>query len=182
MTAPYMAKCNTKQELVTIDSIRQHIIDGDAYRVCDASFNLAAEASMNFAFVTCANKTNKVKFFVETDTSINLRIIEDASWNGNGTELVGYNFNRSSTNSMTCKLYKAPILTGTQWATGTVISSTWTFAVNTTGGAGRSSFGAFADEYSMILAPSKFYLFNIVNRSVNVGNIAVKMRITQGTV
>jgi hypothetical protein len=179
----YTSVCNNKNELLTIDSIRQHIIDGNAYRVWDTSFNVAADGSMNFAFVSCANKTNKVKFFIECDQSCNLRMIEDASWNVGGgiTEITGYNFNRSSTNTMTCKLYKAPSMAG-KWASGTVISSKWAFAVNVAGNQGRTAFGTNADEYSMILAPGKLYVFNLVNKGALAGSFAVHMRITQGTV
>lgn len=182
MEARYIPnKVNTVNELVTIDSIRQHIIDGNAYRVWDTSFNLAVDGSMNFAFVACANKTNKVKFFIEADQSTNLRMIEDASWNTPGVLLTSYNFNRTSTNTMTCKLYKAPNMAG-KWGSGTLISSKYAFAKSTTGGLGVTVFGSSADEYSMILAPSKLYVFNIVNTGPAVGNIAVIMRITQGTV
>ena len=82
---------------------------------------------------------------------------------------------------MTCKLYKAPDMAG-KWGTGTLISSKYAFAANTSGPQGRTIFGSNADEYSMILAPSKLYVFNIVNTGPAFGNLAVTMRITQGTV
>lgn len=173
---------NTNNELVTIDSIRQHIIDGNAYRVSDSSFNIAADASLNYAFVTPAAKTYKVKFFVECDNSCNLRVLEDSSWNYSGTALTAYNFNRTKSTTCSASLYKDPDMAA-KWATaGTLISSTWAFATNTTGNNGRSAFGGLSDEYSMILAPSKRYLFNLVNKSAATANLAVKIRITEATV
>jgi hypothetical protein len=173
---------NTNNEMVTIDSIRQHIIDGNAYRVSDSSFNVPADASLNYAFVTCPDCTYKVKFFIECDNSCNLRVLEDSSWNTNGTLLTAYNFNRTSTNTMDSQLYKDPSMTGKWGAAGTLISSTWAFATNTAGNQGRTAFGGLSDEYSMIFAPSKRYLFNIVNKSASTANLAVKIRITEGTV
>jgi hypothetical protein len=181
MTAPYMAEVNSKNELITIDSIRQHILDGNAYRISDSSFNISADASLNYAFVTCADCWYKVKFFVECDNSCNLRIIEDASWNTPGTLLTAYNMNRNSANMLDSAFYKDPSMAG-KWASGTVISSTWAFATNTSGNQGRSAFGGLSDEYSMILAPSTLYVFNLVNKSASAANLAIKVRITEGTV
>ena len=182
MTAPYMAEVNSKNELITIDSIRQHIIDGNAYRAWDTSFNIAIDTSMNFAFVVDSDCTAKVKFFIEADQSTNLRMIEDASWNAGGgiTEITAYNFNRNLTNTMCCKLYKAPLMEG-KWGAGTLISSKYAFAKSTTGGLGETVFGSGSEEYSMILATGKLYVFNIVNTGPATGNIAVTMRITEET-
>ena len=176
-------RTNNVGELKTIDSIRQHILDGNAYRAWDTSFNLAVDGSMNFAFIIPADITAKVKFFVEADQSTNLRIIEDASWNDGGgiTQITAYNFNRNSSNTMDCTLYKAPSMAG-KWGAGTLISSKYAFAKNTTGGLGETVFGSGSDEYSMVLASDTRYVFNIVNTGPAVGNIAVTMRITEGTV
>jgi hypothetical protein len=171
---------NSIGELKTIDSIRQHILDGNAYRAWDTSFNLSVDSSMNFAFVVDSSCTAKIKFFVEADQSTNLRMIEDASWNtaGGEIELTAYNFNRNSSNAMSCKLYKAPSMAG-KWGAGTVISSKYGFAANTTGGLGRTVFGQNNDEYSMILASGKLYVFNLVNKGPGLGNLAVHMRLTE---
>lgn len=176
-------RTNNVGELKTIDSIRQHILDGNAYRAWGTSFNLAVDTSMNFAFYGDGTHTNKVKFYVEADQSTNLRIIEDASWNAGGgiTEITCYNFNRSSTNALGAKLYKAPSMAG-KWGAGTVISSKYAFAKSTTGVLGVTVFGTGSDEYSMVLHPSKLYVFNIVNTGPSTGNIAVTIRITEGTV
>lgn len=176
-------RTNNVGELKTIDSIRQHILDGNAYRAWDTSFNLAVDGSMNFAFIIPADITAKVKFFVEADQSTNLRIIEDASWNSPGVLLTAYNFNRNSANTMSCTLYKAPSMAG-KWGSGTLISSKYAFAKSTTGGLGlgQTVFGTGSDEYSMVLASDTRYVFNIVNTGPAIGNIAVTMRITEGTV
>lgn len=171
---------NRNNELVTIGSIQQHIIDGNAYRVWDTSFNVAIDTSMNFAMVIPADCTPKVKFYVEADQSTNIRIIEDASWNHviAGQKLTGMNFNRTSANTMCSSIYKAPSMDG-KWASGTLISSKYSFAKSTTGGLGETIFGSGSDEYSMILAPSTLYVINIVNTGPATGNIAVTMRITE---
>jgi len=173
---------NTKNELITIDSIRQHIINGTVYSMSDASLNLAADASLNYAVVTDGTHTVKLKVYVDNDTSANYRLIEDASWNVNGTAQTLYNFNRNSSETPGVKVYKLPTLTGPQWATGTVILSKHSFANNGTGVQGKSNIGTGSDEYSMILNKSKLYLVNIVNMGAAVGSIAVRLRVTEGSV
>ena len=104
-------RTNSVGELKTIDSIRQHILDGNAYRAWGTSFNLAVDTSMNFAFYGDGTHTNKVKFYVEADQSTNLRIIEDASWNAGGGPVNGAGvpvFRNASTLLHSCIMRPSP--------------------------------------------------------------------------
>lgn len=176
-------RTNTNGEAVGIDTIRQKIIDGDAYYAWDNSWNgqsIAKDSSWNAVFYSGGSKSHKVKLFAEIDASVNYRVFELAASPGTGSSLALLNYHRGSTNTCAGTLYKNKF-TG-KWATilaGTEIRNKAVYASNATNPSRHTSLGSATEEYSFITSPTKYYVLHIYNRGPNVLSLHVHLRITE---
>jgi hypothetical protein len=179
-------RANTSYELITIDSIRQKIIDGDAYYAWDNSWNnqaIAKDGSWNAVFYSGGTLSHKVKVFAEIDASVNYRVFELAATPGTGTAIALRNYNRNSSNTCSGVLYKNKFSgKWAQIAAGTEIRNKAAYAVNSSGPQGHVTLGSAPEEYSFITSPTKYYVLHLYNRGPNALHLHVHMRISEGTV
>lgn len=184
------ARTNTKGEQVHIDSIRQTIIDGRTYMVCDNSLNnvrLAKDTSLNYLVYSGGSLTHKVKIFIEHDQSVNYRVYElESSLNVRGmNRVMPRNFNRNYADNCAAQVTKAIPAGGISQAqkSGIKIRDKLAFAYQSgTGPLGRTTFGSGVEEYSFITSPTKYYVLSIYNRGPGVCQLGVVIRLSQGTV
>lgn len=184
----YSSKCNVHNELVVIDSLLEHNTEGDVFTVQDTSFNVPVDGSMNFGFYGHGDGTEYkywVKFHIQVDNSVNIRTIEDASWNPNTT--TGYIItpkcmNRDTPQSTDMRIYKNPLMKGTGlWGQGTVIKQKYVMALSQYAGTVIKVFTVYQsdDSFELVLPSNKYYLVNIQNKSANPVNIVAEAYIIQ---
>lgn len=183
-TGNYSSKCNVHNELVVIDSLLEHNTEGDVYTVSDTSFNLAPDASMNFGFYGHGNGADYkywIKFHIQVDNSVNIRTIEDASWNPIATAAYTITpkcMNRDTPGTCYARVYKNPPL---KYGSGTLIKQRYVMAYTSLAGTVVKQMTLYTSDeaFELVLPSNKYYAVNIVNESTGNANIVAECYIIQ---